>query len=131
MEPKRESIDIEEFNSNLEPCDSNVKHHLAIIAPSVVENLDEFIKCCGGKASIQKYFKLPRERLRFKFRPKDLNTCPLYSNRRNATDLAVKIKKKRKMDGSYDYSIETIGVIDVLFDFDGLICDFQLLPAKG
>ncbi|KAI2807345.1 hypothetical protein RDWZM_006046 [Blomia tropicalis] len=107
------------------------KQMFCIDAPANVENIDNFIKCCGGLQTIQNTFQTPKERIQFKFRPEDSNTIPLFSGRKTSTDLAVKVRRKKKTDGSFDYTFETYGIIDTTFHFEDKICDLQLLPTQN
>lgn len=124
--------------SNTDNCSNNVndnqgkllKKLFAIDAPCCVGNIDNFIKCCGGMKNIESTFKNSRQRLKFKFRPDDANSTPMFSERKTTTDLAVKVRRKRKPDGSFDYQFETYGLVETVFHFDDTICDMQLLPTS-
>lgn len=106
-----------------------VRQMFCIAAPANVENVENFLKCCGGLNHIQSTFNTPKERLQFKFRPEDPNAIPLFSGRKSSNDLAVKVRRKKKSDGTYDYKFETYGIIDTTFHFDDSICDLQMLPT--
>lgn len=107
-----------------------LKKMFSVEAPGIVENVDNFIKCCGGLKNIESTFKNSKQRLKFKFRPEDSNSIPLFSERKPTTDLAVKVRRKKKPDGSYDYKFETYGLIETVFHFDDTLCDMQLLPTS-
>lgn len=107
-----------------------LRQMFCIDAPANVENVDNFIKCCGGMPTIETIFSKPKERMQFKFRPDDPNSVPLFSGRKASTDLAVKVRRKKKPDGTYSYNFATFGVIDTTFHFDDKICDLQLLPTS-
>lgn len=107
-----------------------LRQMFCIDAPANVDNVDNFIKCCGGMPTIETIFSKPKERMQFKFRPDDPNSVPLFSGRKASTDLAVKVRRKKKPDGTYSYNFATFGVIDTTFHFDDKICDLQLLPTS-
>lgn len=111
-------------------ADSSLKQMFCIEAPAKVENVDNFIKCCGGLRNIESTLFTSKERMQFKFRPEDPNSVPLFSGRKSSTDLVVKVRRKKKPDGTHDYKFETVGVIDTTFHFEDKICDLQLLPTS-
>lgn len=109
---------------------SSLNQMFCIEAPAKVENLNNFVRCCGGIRSLESILFTPKSRLQFKFRPDDPNSVPLFSGRKSSTDLVVKVRRKKKPDGTHDYKFETVGVIDTTFHFEDKICDLQLLPTS-
>lgn len=110
---------------------SSLNQMFCIEAPAKVENLNNFVRCCGGIRSLESILFTPKSRLQFKFRPDDPNSVPLFSGRKSSTDLVVKVRRKKKPDGTHDYKFETVGVIDTTFHFEDKICDLQLLPTSS
>lgn len=108
-----------------------LKSMIAIDAPAVVKNINNFFKCCGGIKQIEQIFRSENERLQFRFRPEDQTSIPLFSERKTTVDLAVKVKRKRQPDGTFgEYQFEPIGIVDTTFHFDNTISDVQVLPAS-
>lgn len=110
---------------------SGLKSMIAIDAPGVVKNVNNFFKCCGGIKQIEQIFGTENERLQFRFRPEDQTSIPLFSERKTTVDLAVKVKRKRQPDGTFgQYEFEPFGVIDTTFHFENTIGDVQVLPTS-
>lgn len=109
----------------------NLQQMFVIDSPAKVINLQNFYKCCGGLNQIGQTFKNERERLRFRFRPDDPNSIPLFSDRKQSRDLVLKVRRKRQPDGTFsDYQFEPFGIINTTFHFENSICDMQLLPTS-
>ncbi|KAH9416980.1 General transcription factor 3C polypeptide 5 [Dermatophagoides pteronyssinus] len=110
----------------------NLQQMFVIDSPAKVINLQNFYKCCGGLNQIGQTFKNERERLRFRFRPDDPNSIPLFSDRKQSRDLVLKVRRKRQPDGTFsDYQFEPFGIINTTFHFENSICDMQLLPTSS
>ncbi|OTF69395.1 general transcription factor 3C polypeptide 5-like protein, partial [Euroglyphus maynei] len=77
---------------------NNLQQMFVIDSPARVVSLQNFYKCCGGLNQIGQTFKNERERLRFRFRPDDPNSIPLFSDRKQCKDLVLKVRRKRQPD---------------------------------
>lgn len=111
--------------------DNNRLAMFVVQAPGKVEDKRAFHRACGGRQVLYSTYVNPRDRLQFRFRPEDLNSIALLSERTACSDLCVKVTKTRKADGSgFDYKFQTIGTIDTCFHFKNTICDMQLLPDE-
>lgn len=100
-------------------------------APGKVEDKRTFHRACGGRHTLYSTYVNSRDRLQFKFRPEDLNSIALLSERATCSDLCVKVTRTKKTDGSgFDYKFQTIGQINTYFHFNNTLCDMQLLPDE-
>ncbi|XP_005092805.1 general transcription factor 3C polypeptide 5 [Aplysia californica] len=100
--------------------------------PAVIRNKDKAIQMMGGKDCIEKILSRSG-RLEVNFRPEDPFCKPTVSTNKKCSNLLIKVRR-RKATGSttssdgFEYMIEVLGIVDLVFFFDKP-CDYQFLPV--
>ncbi|GAB1606986.1 general transcription factor 3C polypeptide 5-like [Argonauta hians] len=102
--------------------------------PGIVKNVSRAMETLGGLDEINKRYVNSNQRLELRWRPTDPYCKSSYGDSSNTNNLMFRFKrrKRKKLDGSYDYEhkVEIMGVVKVTFRFQGMV-DFQYLPMMS
>ncbi|CAI9738629.1 Hypothetical predicted protein [Octopus vulgaris] len=99
--------------------------------PGIIKNVSRAMETLGGLEEINKRYVDSNQRLELRWRPADPYCKSSYGDSSNTNNLLFRFKrrKRKKLDGSYDYEhkVEILGIVKVTFRFQGMV-DFQYLP---
>ncbi|XP_074655257.1 general transcription factor 3C polypeptide 5-like isoform X2 [Tubulanus polymorphus] len=100
------------------------KRYMNIEYPGIVKNVDKVLETLGGETAVSKTYRSPSQRMELKWRPKDVYCNSCWAERNPSTNLLMKVKRKKKANGEYEYTAVICGTLNVTYRYQ----DFQYMP---
>lgn len=129
MENKTRSEPKTTKNTNIVNCAPKLVN---VLFPGVVKNVDKALRTLGGIKNIESVTTASKKHLELSFRPHNLCSKPVLSDRDTKPHVLLKIKTRKSIkDGKVvdkevlDYDVVGLTAVNLKFT---KLCDFQYLP---